>query len=128
MKPAEDVAWICVGDFNDILHHSEKQGGNIRLPNSFVRFRDWMFECDMLDMGFKGCCFTWSNGQGVDSFIRERIDRGVCNVAFRSMFPLALVIHNEMVRSDHCLLIVDLFHKVRRGAARFKFESFWISH
>lgn len=128
LRPPEGVAWICVGDFNDILHHSEKQGGNYRPPSSFERFRGWMFECDMFDMGFKGCSFTWSNGQGVETFIRERIDRGVCNAVFRSLFPLALIIHNEMVHSDHCLLIMDLFHKVRRGQRRFRFDSFGVCH
>lgn len=128
VRPPEDAAWLCVGDFNDILHHSEKQGGNVRPPSSFSRFRGWMFECDLFDMGFKGFKFTWSNGQGVDTFIRERIDRGVCNDVFRSNFPLALVIHNEMLYSDHCLLIIDFFHKIRKGPNRFRFESYWVGH
>lgn len=128
LKPTEDVAWLCVGDFNDFLYHSEKYGGNPRLPSSFVRFQGWMFDCEMMDLEFKGCKFTWSNGQNGDGLIRERIDRAVCNGLFRAMFPLAIVVHNEMLRSDHCLLVVDLFHKYRRGPKRFRFESFWVEH
>lgn len=47
---------------------------------------------------------------------------------FQGMFPLALVVHNEMIYGDHCLLFVDFFHKYRRGPRRFRFESFWVEH
>lgn len=121
-------SWVCFGDFNDFLYHSEKQGGNVRSENSFVRFRGWMFDCDMLDMEYKGCCFTWTNGQKEDGFVRERLDRAVCNVSFRNEFPIATVIHVEMLRSDHSLLVVDLFHKDSRRKKRFRFESYWVKH
>ncbi|KAF7835731.1 reverse transcriptase [Senna tora] len=30
LKPGDDVAWFCLGNFNDILSNSEKEGGLIR--------------------------------------------------------------------------------------------------
>lgn len=119
--PGNDDLWFCLGDFNEILCQSEKFGGAIRPSSSFVNFQSWMFDCGMIDLEFKGPKFTWCNGQlGVDH-IKERIDMAVCNMACRSAFPKLIVIHNEMVRSDHCLLVIDFFHKASRFCRSFKF-------
>lgn len=60
--------------------------------------------------------------------MRERLDRLVCNVEFRSSYSFPLVIHHEMIRSDHSLLVIDLFHKETKRQKRFRFEGFWVEH
>lgn len=40
LSPNCDETWFCVGDFNDILCHSEKQGGSFRSSMSMLCFKD----------------------------------------------------------------------------------------
>lgn len=38
-KLSNDLAWLCVGDFNDILEHSEKGGGRVKNPRNISCFQ-----------------------------------------------------------------------------------------
>ena len=67
--------WLCFGDFNKILHPCEKSGGNKRHPNLIHDFREALRDCDLLDVGFEGYPFTWSNGRYGPGFVKERPDR-----------------------------------------------------
>jgi hypothetical protein len=52
-----------VGDFNEILANSEKQGV---IPKALVKmeaFRTIVEDSNLLDLGYKGLTFTWSNGR-----------------------------------------------------------------
>lgn len=55
--------WLCFGDFNEILHPNEKSGGTDRNLNLINNFREVLKECNLKDIGYKGCPFTWSNGR-----------------------------------------------------------------
>ncbi|KAJ4848788.1 hypothetical protein Tsubulata_025772 [Turnera subulata] len=51
--------WVLLGDFNETISQDEKQGG---VPISQARcdkFRDWIEECRLLDLGYSGPKFTW---------------------------------------------------------------------
>lgn len=63
----------CFGDFNEIMHLHEK---NIHLV---AEFREAVHECNLMDMGYKGYPFTWSNRRYRTQFIEERLDRVLCN-------------------------------------------------
>ena len=94
--------WVVLGDFNEILLSSEKEGGNAR-PNAMMRdFRNCLQECGLEDMGCIGDLFTWRRGE-----IRERLDHAVCNVDWANKFPQAAIINEEHVHSDHRPLILD---------------------
>lgn len=47
------------GDFNKILYTSEKLGGILVNNNKTTRFLDYLNYCQLLDLGFRGCKFTW---------------------------------------------------------------------
>ena len=47
--------WLCFGDFNEILHPHEKSGGNERNVNSINSFRQPLRDCELADVGYKGC-------------------------------------------------------------------------
>ncbi|KAL0325489.1 UNVERIFIED_CONTAM: putative mitochondrial protein [Sesamum radiatum] len=52
-------AWLCAGDFNEILAHSEKEGGPPRAEWQIHNFRECLSDCDWHDLGFRGPDFTW---------------------------------------------------------------------
>ncbi|KAK1577933.1 hypothetical protein Q3G72_026109 [Acer saccharum] len=87
------LPWMCVGDFNEVLVDSEKDGGSDRLRILTDNFRAVLDHCGLEDLGFSGPKFTWSNMRGGSSHVQERIDRGVCSYLWKQLFPLAVVNH-----------------------------------
>ncbi|KAL8467467.1 hypothetical protein ACS0TY_030923 [Phlomoides rotata] len=101
------LPWLCAGDYNEILFGYEKSGGNLRLEARMVDFRDCIENCGLVDLGFRGHPFTWSNKQAGGDNIRERLDRVLCNSLWSDRFPEARVSHLTRVLSDHCPLVVE---------------------
>jgi hypothetical protein len=63
LSQLQPLLWLCVGDFNEILANSEKQGV---IPKALVKmeaFRTIVEDSNLLDLGYKGLTFTWSNGR-----------------------------------------------------------------
>ncbi|XP_028761010.1 uncharacterized protein LOC114719664 [Neltuma alba] len=83
LDPGEAVPWLCCGDFNDLMFDFEKEGGNTRGLNSLAEFQHFMIQCNMVDLGSKGMEFTWSNKRVNEAHVKERLDRAVCNTAWR---------------------------------------------
>ena len=53
--------WLCIGDFNMILSQSDKYGGRPFACSSNDPFRSFLDSFGMIDLGFSGNPFTWSN-------------------------------------------------------------------
>ena len=70
-----DLPWPLIGDFNEVLSKEEKSGGN-HISQIRVRvIQDCMDTCHMLDLGFSGPNFTWTNKSGLEDLIQCRLDR-----------------------------------------------------
>ena len=41
----------------------------------------------LVDLGFKGNLFTWTNGHTEDDFVQERLDRAYATIDWRDKFP-----------------------------------------
>lgn len=69
-----NIPWL-LGDFNEVLSSEDKLGGrNINL-NRALDFKECLDSCNLLDLGFLGPKFTWSNLIQVSNLILECIDR-----------------------------------------------------
>ncbi|KAL2933536.1 Histidinol-phosphate aminotransferase [Bienertia sinuspersici] len=60
------LPWICGGDFNLMLQSSEKQGGKDFDAGEAVILQQAIDKCQLVDLGFDGHPFTWSNNKGGD--------------------------------------------------------------
>lgn len=58
IKPSLSIPWWVIGDFNEILNHSEKEGGRKRNENLMCNFRETLEECELFDLGCEGDPFT----------------------------------------------------------------------
>ena len=76
-------------------------------------------------MGFNGPQFTWSNKRVGWANIRERLDRGICNSDWQSLFPKAGVRHLIAPNSDHILILLDTHLELSKGSKPFHFEAMW---
>nr|XP_027090317.1 uncharacterized protein LOC113711350 [Coffea arabica] len=117
--------WILVGDFNDICSNGEKWGGRERAEGSFREFNRFISENELVDIGYEGAPWTWSNtweGQGA---IKERLDRCLGSVGWVQQYEKAICEHVEKEASDHSLLLLDFSPAQKRVKRRFFFDQRW---
>ena len=81
-----DLPWALMGDFNEVLIDEEKSGGNHISQRRVRAIQDCMDTCHMLDLGFSGPKFTWTNKRGIADLIQCRLDRCWANPAWKSFF------------------------------------------
>jgi exonuclease III len=124
-----NLPWVMLGDFNDILSCDEKWGGNRPSNSRMSEFKNCLNACNMIDLGFSGPKFTWSNCHDVSSLIMERLDRALANPDWRILFPEASVTHLTRTHSDHCPFLLTLCPIIPHVLPRpFRFENIWLSH
>lgn len=124
----------CFGDFNEIMHLYEKHGGNDRNLNSMVEFREAVQASNLVDMGFKGHPFTWSNRKHGAHYIEERLDRVLCSKDWSSNFMDSLASNLIHWVSDHCPVLFEVKERcnknkyVSRSFPRYHYEDMWSSY
>lgn len=83
-------------------------------------------DCSLLDMGYRGGPFTWSNHQ-----TKERFDRSLWTAELRGLFPCSTTRHLHPSISDHSPLLVEVCAAPvtdRRKKNLFRFDRSWASH
>jgi hypothetical protein len=105
-------------------------GGGNRPSNSKIQeFRNCLNACNMIDLGFSGPKYSWSNCHDMNSLIMERLDRVLANPDWRILFPEASVTHLTRTHFDHCPVLLNLCSNIPCMLSRpFRFESIWFSH
>ncbi|XP_026459087.1 uncharacterized protein LOC113359711 [Papaver somniferum] len=104
--------WCLVGDLNAITSTNEKHGGSQKLSNANIEFRNFIQDRGLIDLGYTGPAFTWSNGAIVEKPIFERLDRAVCTADWFFMFPDNGVLHLPRISSDHAPILHDTIRKI----------------
>ncbi|XP_021718590.1 uncharacterized protein LOC110686283 [Chenopodium quinoa] len=107
----------------------EKEGGIMRREHLMQDFRETIDACNLRDMGFKGCAFTWQRGKTMDTVIRERLDRFLGDDAWCQLFPQFEVKHLVRIASDHAPIMMNtdvVFDRGKRSRP-YRFEAWWLS-
>ncbi|KAF5471486.1 hypothetical protein F2P56_008274 [Juglans regia] len=126
LKPAANIGWCIVGDFNEILTNDEKWGGRARPEGQMELFREVMNEGNLYDLGWKGDKFTWSNSHGDDTFTKERLDRAVATPEWMNIYRETWVEVMVTSTSDHKPLLLHVLKKKGRNwnsQRAFKYEA-----
>ena len=116
---------MLVGDFNDICSNGEKWGGRERSEGSFRDFNSFMSGNELVDIGYVGIPWTWSNTWEGEGVVKERLDRCLGSVGWVQLYEKVTCEHIEQEASDHCLLMVDTNPQQRRVKRRFFFDQRW---
>lgn len=107
--------WCCFGDFNEILYLHEKKVGNDRNRNVIADFREAVQACNLVDIGYHGYPYTWSNRRFGPHHIEERLDRFLCSKDWCDSFQASTAINLVNWISDHCPVV---FYCNERGRNR----------
>jgi hypothetical protein len=117
--------WLIIGDFNSICSSEDKRGGKQGENYSANWFKNFMFNTGAIDLGFFGPQFTWLNKREGLANIKERLDRGVCDHDWQSMFPKAGTRHLGAPKSDHRPILLDTHLDNLKIIRPFRFEAMW---
>jgi exonuclease III len=119
------IPWLCVGDFNEIFNFTELKGATNKTRRQMRDFEEVIEDCHLSDLGFIGPKFTWSNGRGGRALTKERLDRALANVEWRSLFPNADVKVLAKISSDHHPVLVKIKEEkwIWQKKGKFKLEE-----
>lgn len=110
-----------------MLSRDDKFGGNPISISRALKFQECLNNCSMIDLGFSGPKFTWSNHRPLSQLIQGRIDRVFANADWNVMYPKACVKHLERSFSDHCPIVLSLRNYMGCQFPRpFRFQSMCI--
>ncbi|KAF8718363.1 hypothetical protein HU200_025343 [Digitaria exilis] len=122
IKPAGNILWLCLGDFN--LIYSAEDKNNLNLNRRFMTlFRRTLDRCELLEITLQNRKYTWSNERECSTLVR--LDRAFCNKEWGLAFPSVCLHALSSSASDHCPLFLSQIRQQPRKE-RFKFENFWI--
>ena len=86
LNASSSLSWLCVGDFNEVLHANEQFSGVVRSERQMESFHEVVSICGFNDLGFIGLPYMWDNCQDDDHNIKVRLDRGLVTDSFLSIF------------------------------------------
>lgn len=122
-----NMPWVIAGDFNEPLLSDDIFGGRAVSVNRSLLFKECLDKCNMMDIGFMGSRFTWTNRREVQALIQERIDRYFVNPSWCVMYPDAKVTHLTRCHLDHYPVLLELQPRTQNGRSNlFRFQTGWL--
>jgi hypothetical protein len=131
IKAENDLPWLCLGDFNEVLRQEEHDGIGQRTQAQIEGFRDAIDVCGLRDLGYTGRRWTFEKKVVGGSFTRVRLDRFLAAPAWVDIFPSSVVKHLISATSDHGPILLEYDDSVRRlvpSKTPFHYELMWKSH
>lgn len=120
-----NIPWLCIGDLNHILSQSEKLGGQPYGSPSSCPFRSFIDRFGLIDLGFTGNPYTWSNNREGNDIIKECLDRALASSQWVHQFPSYYILHIPAFFSDHNPIFLNTYGTSPPLPRPFRFEEFW---
>lgn len=122
------MPWIMARDFNEPLVDEDIFGGRGVSIRRSLAFKEYLDRCSMVDLGFSGPRYTWTNKRDINNLILERIDRIFMNPKWCALYPDAKVTHLPRCHLDHCPILLEVYPVRTMHLTRpFRFQEFWLS-
>jgi hypothetical protein len=115
LKGLQNLSWLCVGDFNEIMYNTEHFSEHVRDEWQMSAFCEMVEDCDPQDLGFYGQPFTWDNRQDGRENVKARLDRACGTEELCQLFQVLRVRYVNMVQSDHCMLAIEMKKYMQQG-------------
>jgi len=132
VKSSSHLPWVCIGDFNEVLHRSEHDGVQERSYAQIAGFREMVDVCGLYDLGYEGRSWTYERRVAGGSYCRVRLDRALATPEWSTRFPDAMVLHMTAAASDHGPILLKWKPARSRpkpkGKRPFRYELMWETH
>lgn len=94
-----------------------------------MQLNKWIFEEELINLGFVGPKYTWTWGSTTENFKGARLDCALCSFKWLENFTNTTVTHLPSVNSDHTPLLIQTNRNVKDVAnKRFTFQEAWTLH
>nr|XP_016512294.1 PREDICTED: uncharacterized protein LOC107829334 [Nicotiana tabacum] len=121
MAPIINKHWLISGDFNAILHPSDRLSG---ITISVAELKDFSKYCNALllnEIPWKGEYYTWTNKQRGNDRVCSRIDKVIANDEWMLQCGHLTAVYGELFISDHTPLLIPMREARRNIKVPFKF-------
>jgi exonuclease III len=122
---AGSMPLCCIGDFNAVSTLGDKYGRSNTLNSNNKSFRDLLRRADLIDLGFSGPAYTWTNSQFTSRPIFQRLDKAIVNSKWQARYPKVHVKHLPMIYSDHTPILLRTTPQTRTTTT-FRMEHWWM--
>lgn len=85
-------------------------------------------DAGLVDLGYQGPAYTWTNGREGRGLVLERLDRAMATVGWTGLFPKAAVYHLPRFNSDHSPILLMTKAKPVRRRRTFRIENWWMQY
>ena len=121
------LPWVVAKDVNEILSNTENFSSIPASQRRMSAFKNFLDACNLLDLGFSGPRFTWTNKRP-NGLVMERLDKVLCNPSWKLCFEESNVLHLPRVSSYHNPILIEL-NSIRQvfGRRPFRLETIWFS-
>ncbi|KAF7822893.1 ribonuclease H [Senna tora] len=118
------------GDLNEIADETEQRGGSPPNVQRCQNFRDWINDCNLIDMHTAGPFYTWEGPKRPrQEKLYKRLDRILCSTEWRTSLPDATAKCLMKLHSDHHPLLLTTEEQETNPSERpFRFEACWLQH
>ena len=84
--------------------------------------------CGLVDIGFSGHKFTWSNKRFINHRIRKRLDRAMVNDSYLANILQTTTTHLSFTGSKYCPLLMEVISKEINHIKYFQFLNCWVDN
>ncbi|XP_075111507.1 uncharacterized protein LOC142181829 [Nicotiana tabacum] len=119
------------GNFNEVLKSREIFGSNNISNSRSNHFWSCLNQYRLIDLGFKGSKYTWSNKRDTNrkDLILERLDRCFATDDWIESYPESSITHFPKTHSDQFPLLLSITNQNHIDHSRpLRLESMWCSH
>ncbi|XP_062075536.1 uncharacterized protein LOC133779611 [Humulus lupulus] len=113
-----------IGDFNATIYQDERLGDKVRSFCSSA-FNDCLHDCEIADLPYHGCFYTWSNKQDPPNRIVAKLDRVLGNQSWLDCFNNTAIYFMPEGLFDHSLAILSLSVNINLGKKPFRYFKTW---
>ncbi|KAI3474488.1 hypothetical protein Pfo_029398 [Paulownia fortunei] len=120
---ADSQPWLIGGDFNTILHLQERTRNKEHRLTSLNEFGDMILDCGLIDVGYEGSPYTWTNHR-----VWKRLDRMLYSENWLDLFQFTKVTHLPRIWSNHSPLLISVSLQSSKPPSSFRFFKMCTRH